>query len=146
VKVIYNLLNSIASFDDGRIRLQPRGTPDDHKAITDAQAQLPQVVKAVIGNRVRLVSVAENVTGDQVTPKKAVATPVPPKATPKPVVEDRPPQEDATPVLLVSEKLAATFAVEAVVDDAADASDEHATESTEKDSADRKHGKKPRRR
>lgn len=146
MKVIYNLLNSIASYDDGRIRLQPRGQPDDHKAITDAQAQLPQVVSAAIGNRVRLVSVAENAAGDTVAPKKVEAAPVPPKPAPKPApkVEHTPPREDATPVATVSETIAT--AIEAVVDDTADTSDEHAPESTEKDSTDRKHGKKSRRR
>lgn len=148
MKVIYNLKNAIATFDDGKIRLQPRGEPDDHKAITDAQAQLPQVVNAAIGNRVRLVSVAENTAGTVAPQKEKAVSVLPPKPEPKvvpPVVEEKSRrEEDATPVAPVSETIAT--AIEAVVDDVADTTDEHATESTEKDSTDRKHGKNKSRR
>ena len=90
MKVIENLLNSIVSLDDGRIRLQPRGSDGSCATITDAQANLPQVAHFTAYNKVRVKNLAEH----QPAEKQPAPQPVTVKAVEQVVIAEKPVQPE----------------------------------------------------
>lgn len=148
MKVIENLLNSIVSLDDGRIRLQPRGSDGSCATITDAQANLPQVAHFTAYNKVRVKNLAEHLPAE----KQPAPQPVTIKAVEQVVIAEKPVQLKARePIAWSAEERvsrAEPLPSEPVPAPEAEleAAPEAAPEATENDSEGRRQKRKSRRR